>query len=104
MLIQAAVIIGNGPAFAMLVNAFRSKSKAYSAQGYRNQIASKSGAQSGFNLGTMASVKAHDKLDWDAHSSQEELAAAHDGILVTTTIAAAKTPCDGTGKEQRCEF
>lgn len=90
----------------MLVNAFRSKSKPYpSGQGYQNHLGSKSGPQSGFHLGTVVSVKAKDnRPDWDGHSSQEELAGNHDGILVTTTIAAAKGNCDGTGKVHKCEF
>lgn len=104
-LTEAAVIIGNMPALAMLVNAFRSKSKPYSGGAYQAHIGSKSNAQSGFHLGTLVSVKAKDNgRDWDGHSSQEDLAGNCDGIMVTTTIAAAKGPCDGSGKESKCEF
>ena len=89
-----AVIIGCCPAFAILVNAFRSKtpddSRGYRKHGESNSnskggskielqtIGSGGGRRQGVGLDTIDSYWA------GAHSSQEELRTKHEGILVST--------------------
>ena len=96
-----AVIIGSSPAFAILFNAFRSKTS-YDSRGYRKQadnnadkqggskvelkaIGSRGGRGRGVGLGTTDSHWA------GAHSSQEELRTKHDGIMVSTTTTITHT-------------
>ncbi|KAI8942824.1 hypothetical protein NX059_000865 [Plenodomus lindquistii] len=93
-----AVIIGCCPAFAILANAFRSKTT-YDSRGYRRQTEGKYNKQGGGSseLVTIGRLSTRDKnrklgletsgSHWaDAHSSQEELKASHNGILVSTTV------------------
>ncbi|CAI9625696.1 hypothetical protein GT037_000857 [Alternaria burnsii] len=91
-----AVIIGCCPAFAVLVKALRPKNS-YDSRGYRRQTNSNSDKKrvSKLELNTIGCKRDLDKglgldttdLHWaDVHSSQEELRAKHDGILVSTTV------------------
>lgn len=93
-----AVIIGCCPAFAVLVNTARTK-VTYDSQGYQKYTGSESGQGRGskIQLRTIGSTATKERnrhlgLDttdthWaDAHSSQEQLSATHNGILVSTTV------------------
>lgn len=93
-----AVIIGCCPAFAVLINSLRTR-VTYDSQGYRRQTNDGSGPSenSKVQLRTLRDLKARERdqrlglqtgeLHWaDAHSSQEQLKASHDGILVSTTV------------------
>ncbi|KAF2844787.1 hypothetical protein T440DRAFT_547000 [Plenodomus tracheiphilus IPT5] len=93
-----AIIIGCCPAFAILVNAFRNK-VFHDSRGYRKQTASNGGKQRGSNnelvtVGRLGTRERNQKLGletcdlhWaDVHSSQEELKASHQGILVSTAV------------------
>ena len=95
----SAVIIGCCPGYAVLFNHFRSKRSTYDAHGYRKQPHSRSGERTGdeIQLNTIGSAKTRSRdtrlgltsneLLWtDVHSSQEELAKNHDGIMVSTTF------------------
>ncbi|KAH7089559.1 hypothetical protein FB567DRAFT_618786 [Paraphoma chrysanthemicola] len=107
-----AVIIGTCPAFAILINAFRTKST-YDSRGYRKQTDSKSGGGEVAlqTIGSMSTRERNQKLGlqssdshWaDVHSSREDLRAedadedrglgaeygrgrGHEGIMVRTTV------------------
>jgi len=99
-----AVIIGCCPAFAILINAFRTKTT-YDSRGYRKQTESNSAKGGGSNvqlrmIGGISTRERNRNLGlqttdshWaDAHSSQEGLRAEHNGIMVSTTV----TQNDGT--------
>jgi len=87
-----AVIIGCCPSFAVLINAPRKSSKkpSYNANGYVKQsedvhlrtIVSMTTWSRNKKLG----LETTDSLWVDVHSSQEELAANHDGIMVSTSV------------------
>ncbi|ORY16878.1 hypothetical protein BCR34DRAFT_635246 [Clohesyomyces aquaticus] len=91
-----AVIIGCCPAFAALYRTARNTKKAsYNAQGYAKQPSDRSGApgSSNINLKSMASTATRPSRPrnkspyWDEpSSSQEELATAAGGIIVTKTF------------------
>lgn len=96
--IPTAVIIGCCPAFAVVGNAFRTR-VAYNSQGYRKHAGSGPGQGGGskVQLRTIGNMRTRERnhhlgldttdLHWaDAHSSQEQLRATHDGILVSTTV------------------
>ncbi|KZM25828.1 uncharacterized protein EKO05_0002547 [Ascochyta rabiei] len=93
-----AVIIGCCPAFAVLVNAFRARAT-YDSQGYRKHTGTGTGQGRGSKvqlrtIGSMGTRERNRRLGldttdshWaDAHNSQEQLSATHDGILVSTTV------------------
>ena len=93
-----AVIIGCCPAFAVLVNLFRSKAS-YGSDGYQKQTESNAGRHGGIRmeLRTIGIRGTREKnqrlglnsvdLHWaGAHSSQEELRAKHDGIMISTSV------------------
>jgi len=92
-----AVIIGCCPAFAVLLNAFRFNTS-YDSRGYRRQTDGFADRSKGSRLELRPSGNNRPskpifeqglaELHWaGAHSSQEELRAKHDGIMVSTTIA-----------------
>ncbi|KAF1930601.1 uncharacterized protein M421DRAFT_377665 [Didymella exigua CBS 183.55] len=98
-----AVIIGCCPAFAVLINAARTKFS-YDSQGYQKHTGGTGQGSSNVQLRTIGSMRARERnqhlglettdLHWaGAHSSQEQLRTTHDGILVSTTV----TQKDGTG-------
>ncbi|KAH6639598.1 hypothetical protein C7974DRAFT_449703 [Boeremia exigua] len=91
-----AVIIGCCPAFAVLVNAFRTKAS-YDSHGYRKHTGSGSGKGSKVQLRTIGGISTRERnqrlglettdLHWaGVHSSQEQLKSTHDGIMVSTTV------------------
>ncbi|KAF1837316.1 hypothetical protein BDW02DRAFT_160761 [Decorospora gaudefroyi] len=99
-----AVIIGCCPAFAVLVNAFRIKTS-YNLRSYRKQTDSNAHSKSGskIQLRTIGSRRVRDQefgfdttdSHWaQAHSSQEELRAKHDGVLVSTTVTHVQDPVE----------
>lgn len=101
-------MIGSCPAFAILVNAFRAKAPthSYRSQGYRKHNDNGPSGTSTHNeiqLGTVGagttlskdqrrpSEASDDRTNWaHVHSSQEKLAADHEGIMVTTTVRAER--------------
>jgi len=99
---STAVVIGCCPSFAVLFNSWRKKSSSkYNSQGYRRQTYAATLPKSprtpmnNIHMTTITSVKSqHTDRHWSEmhtrHSSQEELARNHDGILVTTTFQAEK--------------
>lgn len=102
-----AVIIGCCPAFAILINAFRTKTT-YDSRGYRKQTDSNSKARSDVQLRTIGAISTRERnqklglqtdAHWaDAHSSQEELRADHDGIMVSTTVTQKGATAGGRGR------
>ncbi|KAF2996220.1 hypothetical protein E8E13_002562 [Curvularia kusanoi] len=93
-----AVIIGCCPAFAVLVNSARTKIT-YDSQGYRKHTGSdpSQGRGSRVQLKTIGSMTTRERnhhlgletidLHWaEAHSSQEQLRATHEGIIVSKTV------------------
>lgn len=93
-----AVIIGCCPAFAILVNSARTKAT-YDSQGYQKYGSSAADKAKGSKIqlrtiGSMATKERSDQSGWetgnmhwaDAHSSQEQLRATHEGIIVSTTV------------------
>lgn len=93
-----AVIIGCCPAFAVLANSSRTKIT-YDSQGYRKYTGSgpSQGRGSKLRLKTIGSTTTRERnhhlglettdLHWaEAHSSQEQLRATHEGIIVSKTV------------------
>jgi hypothetical protein len=92
----SAVIIGCCPAFAVLVNAFRSNAS-YDSRGYRRQTDWNADRTGGSRLELKSIGKERisqqvlglgsTDLHWTGvHSSQERLRTKHDGIMVSTTV------------------
>ncbi|KAI4681140.1 uncharacterized protein J4E88_005647 [Alternaria novae-zelandiae] len=91
-----AVIIGCCPAFAVLLNAFRVNTS-YDSRGYRRQTDGFADRSKGSRLELRPSGNNRSpkpifeqglaELHWaGAHSSQEELRAKLDGIMISTTV------------------
>jgi hypothetical protein len=88
------VIIGCCPAFAVLANAFHTKTK-YNSRSYQKQSESDTGRKIGskIQLRTIGSVETRERNQqfgletWaDAHGSQEELRSNYNGILISNTV------------------
>ena len=98
----SAVIIGCCPAFAVLANSSSRTKPTYDSQGYQKYTGSGPDKERGSKimLRTIGSTTTRSTKDrnqhlglettdahWaEAHSSQEQLRATHEGIIVSTTV------------------